>query len=388
MNNRRLGLILLIALVGTGLVAYLLRPTGGAAETTPRFTGLNLGDLGGFATVTEPIELTFPADHGPHPDYLTEWWYYTGNLQTDDGRHFGYQLTFFRRALLPADQRAERASPLALEQLYMAHFALTDTGAQQFSAFERFERGTAGLAGAQDEPGLRVWLQDWQVEQTGPGEYRLQAAQDGVELDLTLIDTKGPILQGDRGYSPKGSEAGNASIYISQTRLATTGQVTAGGATFDVRGQSWMDHEFSTSALGPGLIGWDWFSLQLSDGSEVMLFLLRREDGQLDPFSSGTLIAPDGQTRSLSAADFQIEPTGEWRSPRSGATYPSGWEISIPSADLSLTLEPRLKDQELNLSFTYWEGAVRVSGERAGAPLDGAGYVELTGYAQSMQGQF
>jgi predicted secreted hydrolase len=216
----------------------------------------------------------------------------------------------------------------------------------------------------------------------------MQAAQDDLALDLRLIDRKGPILQGDRGYSQKGPNPGNASYYYSQTRLETSGAVTVGEVIFEVEGWSWMDHEFSTSALAPDQVGWDWFAFRLEDGSDLMLFQIRKADGEIDPFSSGTLIGPEGETRRLTRDDFTIDVEETWRSPRSGASYPSRWSVSVPSADLVLAIEPYLADQELNLSYAYWEGAVRIEGERAGASITGEGYVELTGYAGSMEEQF
>jgi predicted secreted hydrolase len=202
------------------------------------------------------------------------------------------------------------------------------------------------------------------------------------------MDGKGPILQGDGGYSRKGPEPGNASYYYSQTRLETWGTVQVGDTLYQVDGLSWMDHEFSTSALSPDQVGWDWFALQLDDGSELMVFQIRKADGTADPFSSGTLVAADGSTRHLSRDDFEIAVDATWRSPRSGATYPARWTVEVPVADLTLEIEPYLADQELNVSYTYWEGAARISGERTGSVVSGNGYVEMTGYAGSMQGQF
>jgi predicted secreted hydrolase len=347
------------------------------------------GAATGFARAEGPRPLDFPADYGPHPDFQTEWWYYTGNLATDTGRRFGYQLTFFRRALKPPMEREDRASDWATEQVYMAHFALTDVAGEQHWAFERFSRGAAGLAGAATMP-YHVWLEDWRVEQVGddPGVMQMLAAQDDLALDLRLIDRKGPILQGDRGYSQKGPDPGNASYYYSQTRLETSGAVTVGEVIFEVEGWSWMDHEFSTSALAPDQVGWDWFAFRLEDGSDLMLFQIRKADGEIDLFSSGTLIGPGGETRRLTRDDFTIDVEETWRSPRSGTSYPSRWSVSVPSADLVLAIEPYLADQELNLSYAYWEGAVRIEGERAGASITGEGYVELTGYAGSMEEQF
>lgn len=343
----------------------------------------------GFARADGPRGFSFPQDHGPHPDYQTEWWYYTGNLVTADGRHFGYQLTFFRRALEPLSDVAERPSGWATSQVYMAHLALTDVTGRDYTATERVARGAAGLAGAQADP-YRVWLEDWSVEQGAPGVTLLHAAAEGVELDLRLDEVKAPVLQGEDGYSRKGPEPGNASYYYSLTRLQTGGTVTAAGQSYTVEGLSWMDHEFSTSALSAGQVGWDWFSLQLDDGSEVMLYQVRHADGSVDPLSAGTFVAPDGTTTPLQAAagDTAIEVLDTWRSPHTGADYPARWRIAIPSQGLALTVEPWLADQELNVSYAYWEGAVRLSGERDGQPVSGNGYVELTGYAASMEGEF
>lgn len=344
-------------------------------------------DAAGFARAEGLRPLEFPADHGPHPDYQTEWWYYTGNLETGGGRHFGYQLTFFRRALVPPAQRQDRPSNWAANQVYMAHFALTDVAGGRYQAFERFARGAAGLAGAQGTP-YHVWLEDWSAEEVEPNVVRLRATQDGLTIDLLLTDRKGPILQGDGGYSQKGPEPGNASYYYSQTRLASSGTVQVVDEIYQVNGLSWMDHEFSTSALAPDQVGWDWFALQMDDGRELMVFQIRKVDGSVDPFSSGTLVTPDGSTRHLSRDDFEIRVGDTWRSPHSGATYPSQWTVRVPLADLTLDVEPYLADQELNVSYAYWEGAVQIRGEQAGSVISGSGYVEMTGYANSMQGQF
>jgi predicted secreted hydrolase len=347
------------------------------------------GDATGFARAEGPRPFDFPADHGPHPDFQTEWWYYTGNLATDDGRRFGYQLTFFRRALNPPPKRQERASDWATEQIYMAHFALTDVEMNQHHGFERFSRGAAGLAGASSPP-YRVWLEDWRVEQQGddPGVVRMEAAQEDIAIDLQLVDRKGPILQGDRGYSQKGPDPGNASYYYSQTRLETSGTVQIADKAFQVDGWSWMDHEYSTSALGPNQVGWDWFALQLDDGTELMVFQIRTTDGDVDPLSSGTLVEADGDTRHLELEDFTITTEDTWRSPHFGATYPSRWTVDIPSANLTLAIQPLIADQEMAVSYAYWEGAVSVEGQRAGEPITGRGYIEMTGYAGSMQEQF
>jgi predicted secreted hydrolase len=341
----------------------------------------------GFARAEGPRPLRFPEDHGAHPDFQTEWWYYTGNLESEAGRHFGYQLTFFRRALLPPAERPERASAWAAGQIYLAHFTLTDVAAGRFQAFERYARGAVGLAGAQSPP-YRVWLQDWSVEQVEPDLYRLHAAQGDIRLDLLLTDRKGPVLQGEHGYSRKGLQPGNASIYSSQTRLEAKGTIQTPGGSFQVSGLSWMDHEYSTSALSSGQVGWDWFALQLDNRYELMVFHLRRKDGQVDPFSSGALIAPDGSVQVLNRDEFTIEALGSWQSPHTGAKYPAGWRVSVPEAGLEVEIVPYLADQELNVSYSYWEGAVQIRGQHGGQAVSGNGYVELTGYAGSIAGEF
>jgi predicted secreted hydrolase len=384
----RLALGLALAVAIALLVLFLNRPWIQKEQTvqasiSPVSTPL---DLDSYERVTGPEQLVFPRDHGPHPGYLTEWWYYTGNLAGDDGRRFGYQLTFFRRAMQPLDQRVERSSRWAADQVYMAHFAITDAASDQFYAYERFERGAAGLAGAKGEPSYEVWVRDWSVVQLSENEYLLKAAEDDVEIELHLKDDKGITLQGVNGFSQKGPETGNASLYYSQTRLVSEGSLTVGGQTYPVNGLSWLDREISTSALSQGQVGWDWFALQLSDGSELMAYNLRRSDGTVDPYSSAVWISPDGVSQLLTPGEFKIEPAGSWRSPHSGAQYPSGWDIEIPKLGLSLRADPLVDDQELNLSFTYWEGAVSFSGTRAGEAVTGYGYIELTGYAQSLEG--
>jgi predicted secreted hydrolase len=354
----------------------------------PVISGEAVPSSDGFSRALGPREFDFPTDDGPHPDFQTEWWYFTGNLADSTGRRFGYQLTFFRRALMPSVEVLERSSPWAVNQIYMAHFALTDVSAKDYHYYERFERGSADLAGAAGLPAFEVWLHDWSVIQTGEGTYQLHSAQGEDSLDLVLDDRQGRVLQGQAGFSPKGPGEGNASFYISHPRLESEGSLVFGGEGFTVTGWSWMDHEFSTSALTDEQIGWDWFALHLSDGSELMVYTIRRQDGELDPFSSGTYIAPDGKVQALTADDFEIEINDTWRSPHSGGVYPAGWVLRVPLADLNLIVSPYVSDQELNASFTYWEGAVAVTGNRAGSKLTGNGYVELTGYAHSMQGQF
>ena len=341
----------------------------------------------GFRRAESGQTLQFPADFGPHPDFQTEWWYYTGNLMTESGRRFGYQLTFFRRALVPPSAGVKRLSDWSAEQVYMAHFALSDITEDEHYYVERFSRGSAGLAGAAAEP-YEIWLEDWRVREEAAGVYALYARQEGLEIDLILQDEKGPILHGQEGYSQKGPDPGNASYYYSQTRLNTSGEIGLNDDTFEVVGMSWKDHEYSTNALSPGQVGWDWFSFQLQDGFDLMVFQIRRADGSIDLFSSGSLIGPNGLVNNLRREDFEIQVTDRWRSPDSGVEYPAGWMIVVPRYDLELLVSPSMADQEMDVSYLYWEGAVDVEGQRAGVAIEGQGYVELSGYGASMEGEF
>lgn len=381
-------ILLLLCIGGFAGVALSRKPSQAVRANligmpTKEGSSLSLED---YQHAGGPGEVVFPRDFGPHPDFLTEWWYYTGNLQTADGRRFGYQLTFFRRAVTPQKDWPHRASDLATNQVYMAHFTLSDVSAGRFHYFERFERGAAGLAGAEIEPAFQVWLDDWSVQQTGTHTYHLKAQEKGVAIDLMLVDTKGPVLQGDQGYSQKGPQPGNASLYFSQTHLESSGSVAIAGQIYTVSGLSWMDREISTSALGKGEVGWDWFALQLDDNTELMAYVLRRSDGSIDQYSQGTYVKANGETVHLTRNDFQILAQASWKSPHTSGTYPSRWQVHIPSLNLSLEVQPLLADQELNVSYAYWEGAVGLSGTHDGKPVSGHGYVELTGYVKSMEG--
>jgi predicted secreted hydrolase len=340
-----------------------------------------------FARATAPREFRLPEDHGPHFEFQTEWWYYTGQLVTRDQRRFGFQLTFFRRGLSPGPPPP--VAGLATNQVYFAHFAITDVEGQRHLSAERVSRGAAGLAGAAGEP-FRVFVEDWSAAGASREDpsVRVRARDQGLVLGLELRAAKPLVLHGDRGLSAKSAGPGNASYYVSYTRMTARGRIGADGSGAEATGEAWFDHEWSTSALGPGTVGWDWWSLQLDDGRELMFFELRRQDGGSESASSGTLVAADGRTCRLTVADVELAVLERWRSPRSGATYPARWRIRVASEALELEVVPLVADQELRTSFTYWEGAVRVSGAIRGRPVAGQGYVELTGYARSMQGVF
>ena len=381
----------------------------GASPGAPGGVRLDLGpgpDLSGFARVSVPRPFRLPVDHGPHFEYQTEWWYFTGNVVAADAARFGFQLTFFRRGLSPGPPPG--GPGLASNQVYFAHLAISDVERARHVAGERFARGAGGLAGASAEP-FAVWLEDWRAascdghaaasvasagaESAGEcttGSWRLAGrdAASGLSLDLVLHPDKRLVTHGDRGVSPKGSEPGNASYYVGYTRMAARGRIALGTHQADAVGQAWFDHEWSTSALGPEAVGWDWFSLQLGDGRELMYFQLRRRDGSLEPVSAGTLVAADGRTRRLAREDVRVEVQRRWTSPATGTRYPAQWRLLVASERLDLLIEPWLADQELRTSFVYWEGAVRVSGTADGRAVAGQGYVELTGYGGSMQGVF
>ena len=376
------------------LSALFVAASMARAQESPSLEAVLGGDeVAGYARAQRPHPFTFPLDHGPHPQFKHEWWYFTGNVSDGHGRDFGFQLTFFRIALSP--NKPVRDSAWAADQVYMGHFALSDIGAQRFLHVQRFSRAAAGLAGAQvDDDGFRVWLENWQVRQVAPDldclgggnatdclAMRLAAIEPDFALNLSLSSLKPLVLQGEAGLSRKSPQPGNASHYYSFTRLAAHGEVSVAGQRSDVSGLAWMDREWSTSALGEGQVGWDWFALQFDDGSELMWYDMRRADGRVDPNSQGVLAAADGAVTRLDAADVQVQVIDWWRSPHSGIRYPAHWRLVAPQHDLSIEVVPRQADQELHETvMKYWEGAVSVSGTRAGRSVAGTGYVELAGY--------
>ena len=371
---------LLVAMLGWGVYA-LTRPS----EAVEVRASLSVSDAlrmdgSGFEFATGPREFVFPEDHGPHPEYALEWWYYTGNLTASEGGRFGYELTFFRRGVGP--RAAARSSEWATEQIYFAHFALTDVENDEFYAFERFSRDALGLAGASATP-FHVWIEDWSSSGADGGvlPMRLRASDDNVSIDLILNNEKPIVLHGEGGYARKGSGSGEASYYYSMTRMPTTGIVSVEGSSHSVSGLSWLDREWSSAQLSDDHIGWDWFALHLSDGRDIMYYQLRPRDGESNVFDLGTLVALDGSYSPLNANDVSIEVLDQWQSPL-GGTYPSRWRFRIPSEGLDIEITPYISDQELDTVVRYWEGAVQIEGTADGQPVEGSGYVELTGYAE------
>ncbi|HXR91024.1 MAG TPA: lipocalin-like domain-containing protein [Steroidobacteraceae bacterium] len=399
--------------------------------------------LAEFAIAAAPREFEFPQDHGPHPDFRQEWWYLTGNLTATDGERFGFELTIFRVALTPAgDARsavasdgagvrnasssrgvggtrnasssrgvgrtrnaasssddtgsrgtaaaldgastaehlnaAPAASPWRTRQVYVGHFAVTDVARHTFRFTQRYERDALGLAGTVADP-FRVWLYDWQIG--GSPHWSLHAQQKDYELQLEVQSLAAPILNGDRGLSVKASDPGAASYYYSIPRVSVRGHLIRDRVPIDVSGVAWLDREWGSGSLGANESGWDWFALQLDDGSALMFYALRDKDGARDLHSAGTWVDRDGQTRSLSSSDVEITVGSYWDSPR-GGRYPSRWHVRVPSLALEADVQPVLADQELGTSPRYWEGAVDVMASRSGASVAGRGYVELVGYAR------
>jgi predicted secreted hydrolase len=324
----------------------------------------------------------FPRDHFNHADFETEWWYYTGNLQSADGHRYGYELTFFRQANTAVQATNSVWSP---DQLYLAHLALSDMSDQTFEHFERLNRAGPGLAGA-DLAGRKYWNGNWLVRWTSDlGEQELQAVAADFTLRLKLHPAKPFVIHGVDGVSAKGPAKGQASHYISFTRLTSDGTLVKGGKTIHVSGTSWMDHEFFTEPQDLNLTGWDWFAVQLDNNEELMLYRLRLKSGTVSPYSSGTLVDAAGKPHHLTASDFTLTPGGNWTSPASKATYPLVWHLEIPSENITLTETTSLKPQELytrnSVSPSYWEGAVDYTGKAHNKPVKGKGYLELTGYA-------
>ena len=355
------------------------------------FTGFSAfsEEPAGYLSVTGPCNFDFPKDHGAHPGYRTEWWYYTGNLQAESGERYGFQLTFFRSQISPAkdgNKWPQPGSAWRTQQVYLAHSAISMITEQKHLQAEVASREALNMAGVRQADDMTtIFLRNWSAH-IKPEQHLLNVRADSFSFELVLEPEKPPVFHGEAGYSLKGSTADRASCYYSFTRLNTTGKLSIGENVTGVKGSAWMDHEFSTAVLEPGLRGWDWFSLQLSDRTELMAFILRKNRGGAGPASSATLIDSQGQSRTISRDEFKLTVKDTWKSPHSGAVYPAKWRLQITPVSLDITITPNLADQEMHTSETtgviYWEGSVSASGNKGGNPVTGAGYVELTGYAR------
>jgi predicted secreted hydrolase len=322
---------------------------------------------------------SFPRDYFNHEGFQTEWWYYTGNVKAADGHRFGFELTFFRQGV----SRAESGRPWFVQDLWMAHIALSDLTGGRFYSEERLNRAGPGVAGVDARTSL-VWNGNWQAHIAEHGE-ELRGVADKFELTLNLTPVKQPVVQGQNGVSQKAEGAGHASHYFSLTRLLTAGSIALAGKTYQVEGTSWIDHEFFSGSMAANETGWDWLSVQLGDGTELMLYRLRHKDGSIDPYSSGSYVDASGKSQFLSARDFEMTPASDnWTSPSTRATYPVRWHVSVPRLKMELDVTTPLKSQELAGRFgtSYWEGAIDVGGARDQSPLRGVGYLEMTGYAE------
>lgn len=346
---------------GLMLIAFLLAPLSLAAE-------------GEFRSVGPDISMGWPEALWAHPDYGLEWWYFTGHLS--DGRDwFGFELTFFRVGI----NREPARESFSVRDVYLAHFALSDTGSKTFKYFERSSRGAFQEAGALARD-FRVWNGGWLAE-GGENEIRLKATEGDISLDLTLSPAKKPVRHGHNGYSQKGGQAGDASYYLSLTRLSAEGTIRSGGGTKKVTGRAWMDREISTPVKESEVAGWDWFGIQLDNGRDLMLYRIYRKDGSLSPFSAGTLVASDGETTALGSREFQARPLSSWESPLTGIAYDVSWELDVPAHGLKLKVAALIDGQELatrkSTGNSYWEGACIVSGTDKGAEISGRAYLEM-----------
>ena len=357
------------------------------------------------------LDYRFPRDHAIHPGYKTEWWYFTGNLQDERGRAFGYELTFFRQGVLPPKQQAGLTAggqPLGRfvqDDFKFAHFAISDLSGRKFYYKQKISRGAFGEAGFGVAPPDKLqpvaaakaaeplaWMENWSLQPQADGSWKIAAKTGGdmpMAIDLRVLPLKAPVIEGTDGVSQKAAGLGNASHYYSFTRLQTTGTLSLGKNAGDhaVQGESWFDHEWASNQMVADQVGWDWFCFQFNDGTEMMLYAMRRKDGSVDPVSSGTWVEADGRTEHLRQEDFRFKALRSWKSGKTGATYPVEWQVSLPGRQMELTLKPKLDDQELVLPpVSYWEGAIAVSGKRQARGIQGVGYMELTGYAAPLEG--
>jgi predicted secreted hydrolase len=324
----------------------------------------------------------FPRDHASHDEYKTEWWYFTGHLESEAGTTYGYELTFFRTA---SDKETENSNTWNLNNIYFAHFAITDPNKGRFFYTEKLNRSGLSSAGAREDS-CYVFNQLWSMELLG-NDFVIRADVPEFGIHLILSPSKKPTIHGIEGVSQKASCKGCASHYYSSTRLETAGTLFVNGKANCVKGISWMDHEFGSNQLTAEQIGWDWFSIQLNSNEELMLYMMRRKDGSIDPNSSGTLIRADGSSRHLKLDDFSVKSLSFWKSEKTGGTYPMNWNVNIPSESIKLNITPVMKNQELaktpGTNVTYWEGASLVTGSVKNKPIEGKAYVEMTGYAEN-----
>jgi predicted secreted hydrolase len=340
-----------------------------------------------YRTAVPGYRFEFPRDYFDHPDFQTEWWYYTGNLKSSNGHRLGFELTFFREAV---SRDAVPSTDWTLSDLYLAHLALSDLQGGKFYHSERVNRAGPGIAGV-SASAARIWNGNWRIAWQDSVQ-ELEAIDARFQISLKLRSQKPPVLHGDDGLSQKSTGTGQASYYFSLTHLDAVGEVVLNGERFSVSGLAWMDHEFFTQQLQPDQVGWDWLSIQLSDNTELMLFHLRRKDGSVDPYSAGTYVNGSGKSTHLRNEDFTLQPARDtWTSPVTHGSYPIAWKIAVPKLGLELDARTALPNQELasgsSLSPSYWEGAISLVGRRTSSSerVTGVGYLEMTGYAGAVK---
>jgi predicted secreted hydrolase len=355
------------------------------AVAVAALVGLSCAAVGHYAAPSPDRPVAFPRDDYAHPDFQTEWWYYTGHLDAAAGKTYGFELVFFQRRT-ESDKRFGLPLRWFSNPIYFSHFAVTDLQTGKHASFEAFGPTKGDRAGARSDQYL-IWVGDWKAERLGRAHH-LTAAKDGFAIDLLLDPEKPPVIHGEGGISRKG-EGGQSSYYISTTRLGVTGYLTVGGSPLPVTGSAWTDHEILAGGMSKKVRGWDWFSIQLDDRTELMLFHLRRLDGRIDPLSAGTFVRADGTHETFLLSDFQIETLATWTAPKSKTTYPAKWRVRVPRVGLDLVVDPPVADQELHPFLTgmaYWEGSIRATGTAEGRAVTGRGYVELTGYDRPVTG--
>lgn len=377
MNKKSYIPVLLIMILVIGIIVYFVFNKKQEVKVSASVVSAlsETENTQNFAKADKPIKFEFPKDSGAHPKFQTEWWYYTGNLEDENKNDYGFQLTIFRRAL--SGELTKRKSDWQTNQIYFAHFTVSDIKNNKFYYAEKYSREGNNLSGASANP-FHVWIEDWQMKENNDQSVNLKAENEPVSIDLNVKNLKPVVLQGEQGLSKK--SANNASYYYSLTRLDTEGSFTINNEKFKVKGLSWLDREWSTSALSKQQSGWDWFSLQLDDNRELMLYQLRLKDGGIDSFSSGSIVDKSGKISKITKDDFKLQVLDYWKSEATGVNYPAKWKLDIPKYNLSLNVEPLINNQELNISFAYWEGAVKVTGNNN---VTGKGYVELTGYNEN-----
>ena len=333
-----------------------------------------------------PVQL--PRDHAAHPDFKTEWWYYTGHLQDKDGNRYGFELTFFRIRTVNMWEYHLPVWWFMYPHGMAAHLAISDIKNRRFFGADIIQKNSSDDVGARTDT-YHVWLRDWYATAEEDGHHLV--AMDGpLGMDLMVTPEKPPVLHGQNGYHWKGVD-GIPSNYISYTKMKVSGDLMLNGLRVPVTGSAWMDHEFTSFRHKKNTQGWDWLAIQLDNDHEVMLYQMHRRDGSVSTDSTGTLVAPDGSAQPITMPDYRITAISNWTSPHTQATYPSGWEVDLPAIPAKLTVTPVFPDQEMvmrNSDIVYWEGACTVTGQWQGEPVDGRAYVELTGYTKPVSGRF